>query len=1467
MIDTYNRFRRHSADLYRLSILFVLILAVALGSASAQFIYSVTPASELAAYRYQPRTGMLHAVPGSPFTAGKTAASLAADPAGRFVYVTNAGSDDISGYQVDPASGALSPLSRSPFPAGKAPAGIAILPNSKFAYVANSASGDISVYAIDAASGDLTPAARFASGASPTSLISDPAGNFLYVANAGSGSISAFAIDADTGGLTPLEDGRIAAGLKPTALVLASQGKLLYAATEESGGRAVLVFSVRESGGLSLLASAPVLSKGGAFSLAVSPRTGLVYVQSGSEIASYSFDADRTLLTRSSAVRATPGLSAEIAIDGAGRFLYQLNAENAGLAGFSIDSATGALLAGGATASPGSPRSRRTVEPAAALAGPARIAWIDQSAALTGTPLILSFTPGAVRNNYTGGFGLRFTVGSAPLTVTALGRIYIAGNTGSHVVKLVNAADGTDVPGASVTVTLPNGTPGQFTYVALPSPVVLSPNTTYNLISFETAGGDQFYDAGPVIPAPGVTVNSALVYTPMFGFIAVGPQNYSSVPVSFLFTVPNAPPTVSVTTPLPGATLSGTVTLSADAAASPGLNVTSVQFAVDNLVKGTAVSSPYTIQLDTTKLTNGPHIITAIATDSMNNSTPSAGVSITVNNNPTTVQVTSPGSGASVSGTTVPLSASVVPANGLTVNQVQFSIDNGAPVTIKSSPYATTFDSTKLSNGQHSVVAIATDSANNVVPSPTVTFNVNNTASSVTITAPTPNSTVSGNLPVTATATPGHRSYADERGLQDRRRHPIPATSTNPYGIMVDTTKLTNGQHTIQAVATDSGLNTVTSALTVFNVSNGGQPTSGTPLITSFISGPLRNNYTGGLGLEFTVGPAPIAVIALGRFDIAGNTGTHVVKLVNAATGLDVPGGSVTINLAGAPSGQFDYGQLANPVVLAANTSYYLVSSETSGGDQFYDAGSVTPTSAATVNSAIVYGANVGYLSVGPANFGSGPVNLLYVTPGAPPTVALTAPSTGASLSGSNIPVTATASAAPGLTILNVKFLVDNVSIGTSTTTPFGVTLDATKLSNGQHTLTAVAEDSAGSTTTSQPVNFTVNNNPTSVTITAPGAGSTVSGTSVPVSATASAANGATITNVTFTVDNLTPVVVTTSPYSFNLDSTTLSNGIHTVSAVATDSNKTSVNSQVVQFTVNNLASSVAITAPAPGANVSGALAVTAAATPGTGLAINGVSFKVDNAAPVPATSTNPYGFVLDTTTLGNGPHQIVAIATDSGNHTVSSAPLQITVNNNPVVSTGQPLITGFTPGMVRNNYTGAFGTSFTVGSTPINVIALGRIYIAGNSAPHTVKLVNAADGSDVPGGTATVVLPSGAPGQFAYATLPQPITLAANTTYYLVSQEVAGGDQFYNAGPVSATPAVTINSSIVYAPGIGYIPVGPHNYSSGPVNLLYTLATTPPIVSITSPGFGSRRLRDHRALGGSHSRRQPDADRCTVPA
>ena len=77
-------------------------------------------------------------------------------------------------------------------------------------------------------------------------------------------------------------------------------------------------------------------------------------------------------------------------------------------------------------------------------------------------------------------------------------------------------------------------------------------------------------------------------------------------------------PMVTLTAPVPGATVSSTVPLTATASASStyGLTVTSVEFLIDGMAVGTVTSSPYTFMWNSTTVTKGSHSLTAKVTDS-----------------------------------------------------------------------------------------------------------------------------------------------------------------------------------------------------------------------------------------------------------------------------------------------------------------------------------------------------------------------------------------------------------------------------------------------------------------------------------------------------------------------------------------------------------------------------------------------------------------------------------------------------------------------------------------------------------------------------------------------------------------------------------------------------------------------------------------------------------------------------------
>lgn len=151
-------------------------------SPNGSFVYVVNQGSnDVSVYTVDPGTGALTALTGTtgnPFPAGTAPVGLTITSNGSFVYVANADSGNVSAYAVNSGTGALTPLAGAlgnPYPAATTPAGITIAPNGAFLYVANAGSNNVSSYSVNAGTGALTALAGgignpFAAGTAPSGI-------------------------------------------------------------------------------------------------------------------------------------------------------------------------------------------------------------------------------------------------------------------------------------------------------------------------------------------------------------------------------------------------------------------------------------------------------------------------------------------------------------------------------------------------------------------------------------------------------------------------------------------------------------------------------------------------------------------------------------------------------------------------------------------------------------------------------------------------------------------------------------------------------------------------------------------------------------------------------------------------------------------------------------------------------------------------------------------------------------------------------------------------------------------------------------------------------------------------------------------------------------------------------------------------------------------------------------------------
>lgn len=305
---------------------------------------------------------------------------------------------------------------------------------------------------------------------------------------------------------------------------------------------------------------------------------------------------------------------------------------------------------------------------------------------------------------------------------------------------------------------------------------------------------------------------------------------------------------------------------------------------------------------------------------------------------------------------------------------------------------------------------------------------------------------------------------------------------------------------------------------------------------------------------------------------------------------------------------------------------------------------------------------------------GQGTSNVVTInasaTGNSPPTVSLSAASTSFVAGGSTV-LTATAADSDG-SVSKVVFMSNGVSLGQVTAAPYKLTF--APASSGSYSITAVATDNTGGTTTSNAVAITVTpgrgNDPPVVTLAT--SQTTISvGQTATLTATATDSDG-TITKVEFYNGFTLASTDTGSPYSYTFAPTAA--GTFTLAARAYDNGGVSTTSNSITITVNP-STSASTTLPritlglsntlfAPNSTVS--LTGTATAT-AAGATVTRVSFYM-NGQLVATDTTTPY---QATANLGGaGAYDFYAVVTDSLGQTNSTLLQRATVQNAPGVAT-----------------------------------------------------------------------------------------------------------------------------------------------------------------------------------------------------
>jgi hypothetical protein len=199
-----------------------------------------------------------------------------------------------------------------------------------------------------------------------------------------------------------------------------------------------------------------------------------------------------------------------------------------------------------------------------------------------------------------------------------------------------------------------------------------------------------------------------------------------------------------------------------------------------------------------------------------------------------------------------------------------------------------------------------------------------------------------------------------------------------------------------------------------------------------------------------------------------------------------------------------------------------------------------------------------------------------------PPSVVLTSPSDGATYTGpADLVIAASAADSEGR-LTTVEFFNGASTIGIATSAPYSITWSSVPA--GTYTLTAIASDADGGTTTSAPVTVTIAvNQPPSATLTAPATGATYTAPAT-IALTASASDPENrLTSVEFYSGTALIGTAATGPYAMTWSS--VPSGTYALRAIAYDADGASASSSTVTITVTaNQPPAAALTAPADGA-------------------------------------------------------------------------------------------------------------------------------------------------------------------------------------------------------------------------------------------------------------------------------------------
>jgi Bacterial Ig domain/Glucodextranase, domain B len=488
-----------------------------------------------------------------------------------------------------------------------------------------------------------------------------------------------------------------------------------------------------------------------------------------------------------------------------------------------------------------------------------------------------------------------------------------------------------------------------------------------------------------------------------------------------------------------------------------------------------------------------------------------------------------------------------------------------------------------------------------------------------------------------------------------------------------------------------------------------------------------------------------------------------------------------------------------------------------------------------------------------------------------PPAVVMTAPAPGTIVPASS-PLSLGATAlAPDGAIGRVDFYAGATMIGSASSAPYGFVWPSPIA--GTQSLAAKAYDLKGRSTVSTPVSVTVSGKVPSVSLTSPLAGAKlIAPATIALTASASEVGGS-IVRVDFYANGVLIATQGTAPY--NATWSNVAAGTYSLTAKATDGvGATQVSGAITVTVANNLAPSIAITAPLNGQTFFAGqpITLTATASDSDG-AVTKVEFLLDGLT-IGAGSSPPFKQVSTTISAGN--HTLQARATDNIGAVTTSLSVTITVGQNaaPITAITVP----------SDSQAFAIGQAIAIAATAsdpdgtiskLEFLADGVVIGSVTASPFTRVWSGAAVGVHV--------LTVRATDNVGAITLSTPVAITVNSgtlpvvalTSPVVGDTFAAGDPFVLSAAASSaggaivkvdfySGATTLLGTVATAPYVlswGGVAPGSYSITAKATDARGAVATSAsvdvraitPALAITSPAVGASLPADFMIVTGTY--------------